>query len=116
MPFRDNLVDIVFQAHAHNYERSTPVFNNVVMKPMTAPVYIVNGIGGSREGNSGGFGGKGPAWRVKGWAREPNHSSEHLFGYGLLTISSPTTLRFQIYSDADSLPIDDFEISPRIKQ
>lgn len=76
-------MDIVFQAHAHNYERTTPVFNNIVMKPGTAPVYIVNGIGGSREGffllmpfflrlnlkqgNSGGFGGKGPSWRVKGW-------------------------------------------------
>ena len=52
---QENLVDLVVSAHRHNYERSTPVFLNKVMPNSSAPVYIVNGIGGCREGNSPGM-------------------------------------------------------------
>ncbi len=110
--FQKHLVDIVFQAHAHNYERSTPVFNNQVMPASTAPVYVVNGIGGCREGNTGHFGSPAPAWRAVGFARQPSAPSDALFGYGILSVTA-SRLRFQMYSDNEAQPIDDFSISPR---
>ena len=112
--FQKYLVDLVFQAHRHNYERTTPVFNEVVMPPSEAPVYILNGIGGCREGNNGGLDSAGPAWRVIGYDRAPNSTgTENLFGYGILTVTN-TTLSYQQYLDENSHPIDQFVIKPRL--
>lgn len=48
-------VDLVINAHEHGYERSLPLKNGKVVSPnyndAPAPVYVVNGAGGNREGN-----------------------------------------------------------------
>jgi len=46
-------VDVVFTAHKHNYERLWPLNQGVPVHSYNnpgAPVYIVNGAGGNREG------------------------------------------------------------------
>jgi hypothetical protein len=110
---QDNLVDLVFQAHRHNYERTTPVYQEQVMAASTAPVYVVNGIGGSRELDNGRFDpSKRPAWRVIGLTRNGTNAAE-LFGYGVLSISQ-TELNWEMYSDNSTVAIDQFTIKPRI--
>merc|ERR1711991_122572 len=101
-------------AHRHNYERSTPVYKGTVMAPGTAPVYVVNGIGGSREGNTGGLDGSGPSWRVVGYDRKPNATvgNDGLFGYAIVTVTEDV-LSYQQYIDDSSHPLDQFTISPR---
>lgn len=111
MLFQTNLVDLVFQAHVHAYERSTPVFQAQVMPPGAAPVYIVNGIAGCKEGNSGDYKTPGPAWRVKGYSRQPG-TSQGLFGFGILSLLNSTQMRFQLFTDESTI-LDDFTISPR---
>jgi len=48
-------VDLVLQAHEHDYERSWPTAKGMPTQhhyqSPTAPVYVVNGAGGNREGN-----------------------------------------------------------------
>ena len=48
-------VDLVITAHEHGYQRSLPLKNGVVQSSnysdAPAPVYVVNGAGGNREGN-----------------------------------------------------------------
>lgn len=58
----ENQVDLVFQAHLHNYERLTPILHNKTMssiedtqhlnKNPKAPVYIVAGNAGNYEGHN----------------------------------------------------------------
>ena len=114
--FMVHLVDLVFQAHRHNYERTTPVYNSTVMDEGTAPTYVLNGIGGSREGNSHGLDGPGPPWRAVAYDKAPNSTSseETLFGYGLLTVT-PKVLSYEEYLDDDSHPLDQFTLKPRVQ-
>lgn len=55
--FFDHKVAYVNQAHTHNYERSYPLHDNDVVQTNytnpTAPMYVVNGAAGNREGNQG---------------------------------------------------------------
>jgi hypothetical protein len=52
--YRDGNVAIVQTGHIHNYERTFPVYDGQVVSTNltnpSAPVYIVNGAGGNREG------------------------------------------------------------------
>lgn len=58
----ENKVDLVFQAHLHNYERLTPILHNQTMssaydtrylyKNPVGPVYIVAGNAGNYEGHN----------------------------------------------------------------
>mmetsp|Transcript_12273 Transcript_12273/g.45479 ORF Transcript_12273/g.45479 Transcript_12273/m.45479 type:complete len:551 (-) Transcript_12273:638-2290(-) len=43
-------VSMVFSGHVHSYERSHPVFEDVVFEAGQAPIYVVVGDGGNHEG------------------------------------------------------------------
>jgi len=55
-------VDLVIQGHVHDYERTWPVYNGVATatnyNDPAAPVYVVNGAAGNREGNDHAPGGQ----------------------------------------------------------
>ena len=74
-----NKVDLVIQAHEHDYERSLPVYKtNVQSMNYTncpAPVYVVNGAAGNREKNSKPPGG--PSY----WPKGLNRTNFVSFGY-----------------------------------
>ena len=90
------------------------MYNGTVQKPGAAPVYIVNGIGGCREGNSLGIDpNTAPPWRVVGYERLPGSSeNNNLFGFGLFHIEA-TALTWTMYSDNMTTPIDSFTMTPR---
>lgn len=100
--FSSNKVDMVIQCHEHSMERSYPLYKGVVQAKNytdpTAPVYIVNGAGGNREGNTN----PNPEpWVVY-------HSSE--IGFGLITVSGPSKLQWQFMHASGSV-LDEFEIT-----
>lgn len=76
-------VDLFLASHMHGYERSQPVAKGRVTPG--APVHIVNGAGGNREGNDNP---KGDA----PWSAPGAHTGA--FGYGLMTIT-PASLQYQ---------------------
>eukprot|EP00300_Choanocystis_sp_HF-7_P018992 c20201_g1_i1.p1 GENE.c20201_g1_i1~~c20201_g1_i1.p1 ORF type:complete len:575 (+),score=118.16 c20201_g1_i1:251-1726(+) len=89
-------VDIVFEAHQHSYERTWPVYNGTVHKPKhheakmayvnpKAPVHIVTGSAGCREGLDTFGGALGPWSAVR--------ISD--YGYGHLTIQNKTHLLWE---------------------
>lgn len=87
-------VDLVLNAHVHSYERTLPLYNGSSTQadyapPRAAPVYVVQGASGNREGNQG-FPAEDdlPEWSAA-------HSSS--LGFGLLTVS-PTALNFTFYA------------------
>lgn len=53
--FYSSKVDVVIQCHEHDMERSFPIYKGAVTQnnytDPAAPVYVVNGAGGNREGN-----------------------------------------------------------------
>ena len=83
-----NGVDLVLGAHMHGYERTQAVLAGKVVTAASngsstyvaagAPVYIVNGAGGNREGNDNPSGAA--PWSVPG-----AHSSA--IGFGLLSVT-----------------------------
>lgn len=86
-------VDMHLQAHEHDMEVSWPTLNNTVVARNytnpTAPVYVVQGAAGNREGN-GGAGGPGFHWSA--W-----HSAA--YGYGRVSIAGPKALTYDfVYS------------------
>ena len=102
-------VDMVLGAHMHGYERTLPILNGtaVTSNATAAPVYIVNGAGGNREGNDDP---KGDA----PWSAPGAHSGS--FGYGLMTIvSAPgagkSTLEYQFVESATGKVLDSVTLS-----
>jgi len=91
-PFEDVLletgVDLFLSGHNHQFERSHPMYkgkavtrgeklgNNTVYRNPGAPVFIVNGAAGNREGNDPSWL---PEWLVK-WRAA--HSTHFHMGYG----------------------------------
>jgi hypothetical protein len=99
-------VDLVLTSHRHNYERTFPMYQNVptatnYVNPL-APVYIVNGAGGNREGQMG--------W---GAADQPRWCASRLLavGYGMLTVVDDKRLQWNFIASANNSVIDSFEIT-----
>lgn len=97
-------VDLVLTGHRHNYERTFPVFNGVptatnYSNPQ-APVYVVAGIGGCKEGLQG-FPAAQPDWSAF-------RASQ--YGYATITLASATTLEFAYFSAATNTLIDSFTL------
>lgn len=84
--FYNATVDLVHQGHQHNYQRTAPVFQGSIMGPGKAPVYVVNGMAGSREGDSFGFEQPRPPWLVK--ALTGASTQQPLFGFSVVTINA----------------------------
>jgi hypothetical protein len=80
-------VDIILEAHEHSYERLWPVFNETVTAnnyiDPKAPVHLVSGTAGCREGVDPMLGPKGPWSAFRSW-----YPSRH--GYGRLEVVNST--------------------------
>ena len=100
-------VDLVLGSHMHGYERTRPIKAGAALpgngtNAVGAPVYIVNGAGGNREGNEDP---KGDA----PWSAPGAHSGA--FGYGLLTIAASaapgaSSLQYQFVESATGRVLD----------
>mmetsp|Transcript_18328 Transcript_18328/g.70799 ORF Transcript_18328/g.70799 Transcript_18328/m.70799 type:complete len:531 (+) Transcript_18328:49-1641(+) len=98
-------VDLVVQAHVHDYERTLPVYNGTVTNTNydnpSAPTYVVAGTGGNREGTTGDYPADPPAW-------SQFYSTKLGFGHITLTANS---LHWQYYDTYDGQYIDEFTIT-----
>lgn len=83
-----NAVDLGIQCHEHSMEATYPVSKSVPTSTNytdpTAPVYVVNGAAGNREGNEEPSGQQ--PWSA--W-----HSRE--FGFGRVTVAGPGSLTYE---------------------
>jgi hypothetical protein len=91
--FHEHKVDLVLQGHVHSYERSWPVYQDQVTSKdynsPTAPVYILQGASGNREGNKGGYP---PVEEMPDYSAV-THTE---VGFALLTVA-PSTLDWVFY-------------------
>ena len=109
--FYNNSVDIVIQAHQHNYERMTPIYknqslirendNNHTYYSPKAPVYIMNGNAGNDEGYNDYISKTPQLWSVAVFQE---------FGYGNLLVSNSTHLYYEEISSIRCERIDYFQI------
>eukprot|EP00943_MAST-04B_sp_MAST-4B-sp1_P004422 g4422.t1 len=101
-----NKVDLVIQAHEHDYERTYPVYKTNVQSfnytNSPAPVYVVNGAAGNREKNSKPPGG--PSY----WPTELNRTN--LVSFGFLEIKPNNISWTQILSSNGEV-LDSFVIA-----
>lgn len=87
-----NKVDAVLVGHEHTYERTFPVYN--FTKTDGAPVYLMQGASGNREGNNGAY----PSLdQLPEWIA----SAHNDIGFGILTLSADgQTLKWGFYASA----------------
>lgn len=84
--FYENQVNFVVAGHVHAYERTYPVYQDEVVSqsysvnPYTAPVHLLQGASGNREGNKGSYP---PPEERKPWSAEALTN----VGYALMTVS-----------------------------
>lgn len=107
----ENKVDLVLQAHVHNYERDSPIYNNTRISGLNdtehfyyspqAPVYIINGNAGNYEAHNDQFSQIKEDWFIYGTTD---------YGYGRLTVFNETHLHFEMYSSEKVQEIDYFWI------
>jgi len=92
---RRQQVDLVIQAHVHDYERSYPVARgaaaalNYSSPRYAAPVYVTNGAAGNRENNDMPKGGQ--PWL-------PPQNASRAVSFGLLTVTEGTLQWEQVVS------------------
>jgi hypothetical protein len=96
-------VDIILEAHEHSYERLWPVYNETVtaqdyVNPV-APVHLVSGTAGCREGTDPMLGPKGPWSAFRSWS-----ASRH--GYGRLEVVNATHVHWEQVI-ADDMKLED---------
>eukprot|EP00045_Choanoeca_perplexa_P008334 m.77085 g.77085 ORF g.77085 m.77085 type:complete len:525 (-) comp14451_c0_seq1:82-1656(-) len=102
--FYDNKVDLVLQAHIHNYQVTWPVYQQKTTQKNyvnpAAPVYVVNGAGGNKE-HMDGTSADGNDWYRTGL---------RVYGYGLITSNNATTLTYQYFASEDDSLQDEFTL------
>ena len=105
--FFDFKVDLVLTGHVHSYERSYPVFDGTVVTTSYtapgAPVYILQGASGNREGNNGEYP---PLSELSEWTAATSVE----IGYGIMSVSS-TQIDWTFYSSASGEALDRFVLS-----
>eukprot|EP00019_Armaparvus_languidus_P004067 CAMPEP_0168602518 /NCGR_PEP_ID=MMETSP0420-20121227/14150_1 /TAXON_ID=498008 /ORGANISM="Pessonella sp." /LENGTH=468 /DNA_ID=CAMNT_0008641261 /DNA_START=167 /DNA_END=1573 /DNA_ORIENTATION=- len=99
-------VDIVIQAHRHDYESSWPVYDGIVTqhdfnKP-SAPTYIVVGASGCREGMTSRWDTPPPQWSRKRILE---------FGYATIDVYNSTYLEWKYIGDSTGNVLDQINIS-----
>eukprot|EP00003_Mantamonas_plastica_P000778 TRINITY_DN1059_c0_g1_i1.p1 TRINITY_DN1059_c0_g1~~TRINITY_DN1059_c0_g1_i1.p1 ORF type:complete len:304 (-),score=103.93 TRINITY_DN1059_c0_g1_i1:20-931(-) len=96
-------VDLVITGHKHDYERCGPVFQEQMDED--APVYVVNGVGGSREHLMDSFLKPAPVW-----------SKTTISKYGVSTLNiNGTTLNWKLTEDVTGVVLDHITLDPRKK-
>lgn len=100
-------VDLVIQAHEHDYERTYPVYQSKTYgmnytNPLK-PIYIVNGAAGNRERNEKPPGNRNESY----WPSSLNRT--RLISFGLFTITS-NSLKWEQRVSSDNSIQDSFEI------
>lgn len=88
--------DAILASHMHGYERTQPVFNSTVQGNGTAPIHLVNGAAGNREGNENP---KGDA----PWSAPGAHTGA--FSYALMTFSS-AEFTYTVYESSTNAILD----------
>ncbi|OMJ83789.1 hypothetical protein SteCoe_15197 [Stentor coeruleus] len=107
----ENKIDLVLQAHVHNYERDSPVYNNTNLSGPNdtehyyyspkAPIYIVNGNAGNYEAHNDQFTKLKEEWFIYGTVD---------YGYSRLIVFNETHLHFEMYSSEKNQEVDYFWI------
>lgn len=100
-------VDLVLVGHVHSYERMYPVYNNTLITTSYAnpgaPVYILQGASGNREGNKGSYP---PPDELDPWSA---HTSTEV-GFGKMTVSS-TEIGWEFRLSATGEILDEMTLS-----
>jgi predicted MPP superfamily phosphohydrolase len=95
----EHKVDLTIVGHVHAYERTLPMYHNEKSADgVYAPVYLMQGGSGNREGNNGNYP---PLSELPGWVA----SAHNDVGYGILTQSADgRTLSWSYFnSESDAL-------------
>lgn len=103
----DYKVDIVFQAHVHNYERDASIYKEKVQGVIndhyyiepTAPVYVINGNAGNYHGHNDPFPSVCPEFFIFG---------SQDYGYGRLNVKNRTHIYYEQFSAEQMTEIDYF--------
>jgi hypothetical protein len=104
--FYQHNVSLVLQAHQHDYERSYPIFKSTVTP--NAPVYVLNGAAGNREGLTGGFVNPQPSYVAQRFKT---------FGFGKLDVFANSTMRYRfLSSERGAQVLDEFTMTSPFKQ
>jgi 3',5'-cyclic AMP phosphodiesterase CpdA len=94
--FYQHKVDLVMMGHVHSYQRTYPVYNNTPTAfdyaSPAAPVYLLQGASGNREGNKGSYP---PADEMPAWSAAALTN----VGYGLLT-ATKSSLDWKFYASS----------------
>lgn len=101
--FYNNKVDFTLSGHVHAYQRSNPVYKEVVTPGAT--VHFMQGASGNREQNKGPYP---PADQLPAWVANSNNA----IGFGLLTVSADLkTVTWDFLDSATMAVLDHSEYS-----
>ena len=100
-------VNLVITGHLHSYERSYPVYNGTLVttsyKSPGAPVYLIQGASGNREGNKGQYP---PLSELPDWTA----ATAVDIGYGVMTVTRDT-IDWKFLSSSTGQELDHFTLS-----
>jgi len=97
----ENKVDMALVGHEHTYERTHPVKNFEKQADGAAPVYMLQGSSGNREGNSGTYP---PLEELPDWVANVHNQ----IGFGVLTQSfDGKSLLWSFYESATMQKLDE---------
>lgn len=97
----DAKVDMVLVGHEHTYERTYPVKNYVKQPDGQAPVYLLQGSSGNREGNNGQYP---PLSELPEWVANVHND----IGFGVLTQSfDGKSLMWRFYNSETMEKLDE---------
>jgi 3',5'-cyclic AMP phosphodiesterase CpdA len=101
-----NHVDIAFVAHEHSYERTFPMYQGKkAQEGEYAPVYMMQGASGNREGNKGEYP---PLSELPDWVAGVDND----IGYGILTQSADgQTLSWSFFNSETGAALDTAQYS-----
>ena len=97
-------VDLTFVAHEHSYERTFPMYQGEKATD-PAPVYLMQGASGNREGNKGEYP---PLSDLPDWVASVHND----IGYGILTQSADgKTLSWSFFNSETATALDTVQYS-----
>lgn len=97
-------VDLVLSGHVHAYERTKNVYRG--KKDEAGPIYIMNGGGGNREGETNKWLDPAPSW---------SKYTKGKFGLGHLRVLNSTTLHWTFHKQTDLVKALEEGTDPKVK-